>query len=696
MATQDDESEALRQVAIQNSRSIRQARMRAEDELRKHSEWLRVTLASIGDAVVSVDAEGRVNMMNRVAESLTGWPQAEALGHPLADVLRIVNERTREPVENPAFRALRDGTIVGLANHTILIARDGSERPIDDSAAPIRAADGTIIGSILIFRDITERYRAEKALRESEAESERQRRIYEAILNNTPDLAYVFDSSHRYTYANDGLLKMWGRTWDEAVGKTCLELGYEPWHAEMHDREIDQVIATGQPIRGEVPFTGTLGRRIYDYIFVPVFGANGEVEAVAGTTRDVTDRKLTEADREVILASERSARAEAERASTIKEEFLAMLSHELRTPLNAIVGWTQILRNKPPTAQTLDQGLSVIDRNARMQTQLIADLLDMSRIISGKMRLEMERLEFPVIIEAALDAVRPAADAKDIAIHSALDPITEVVNGDPMRLQQVVWNLLSNAVKFTPRGGQVRVTLARADSHVEISVSDTGKGIKPEFLPYVFERFRQADNTAAREHGGLGLGLAIVKQLVEVHGGSVHAKSDGEERGSTFTVHLPMTSESVTSTGRLRRQAVAARAASVPGQPPDLASVTVLVVDDEFDARDLIRRVLEECGAQVVLARSADDAFAVLEQTRPDVILSDIGMPGRDGYAFMNALRRGGSTIPAAALTAFARSEDRARALQAGYQSHVAKPLEPAELLATVAALVHKTTARQS
>lgn len=690
MAASDDEEEQLRSVALRNAQSILQARRRAEEELRKQSEWLRVTLASIGDAVISTDAEGRVSFMNGVAESLTGWRQAEALGHPLPDVFHIVNEQSRQLAENAARRAMREGTIVGLANHTVLIAKDNTERPIDDSAAPIRSKEGEVVGSVLVFRDVTERHRVEEALRESQADSERQRRVYEAILTNTPDFAYVFDLDHRFVYANENLLKMWGRTWDDAIGRTCLELDYEPWHAAMHDREIEQVIVTRKPIRGEVPFAGTFGRRTYDYIFVPVLGANGEVEAVAGTTRDVTERKQAEAEREELLASERIARAEAERASRLKEEFLATLSHELRTPLNAILGWIHILRKKPPTQETLDQGLIVIDRNARMQAQLIADLLDMSRIISGKMRIDVQRVELPVVIEAALDSVRPAADAKNVRIQSMLDPIADPVRGDPARLQQVVWNLLSNAVKFTPRGGRVQVVLARVDSHVEISVSDTGKGIKAEFLPHVFERFRQADSSTEREHVGLGLGLAIVKQLVEIHGGSVEVESEGEGKGSTFKVHLPLAivhaSKDVPSV-----HPKAGQLTSVQGDSPNLSGVRVLVVDDEPDAREVIKRVLEECNAEVVLAGSAHEALVAVEQERPDVILSDIGMPERDGYAFMNAVRRRGIKIPAAALTAFARSEDRTRALRAGYQTHMAKPVDPAELLATVAALVHKT-----
>ena len=566
---------------------------------------------------------------------------------------------------------------------------DGEYRWILDNGTPRYAPDGSFVGYIGSCLDLTERLSAEQALRQSQAESERQRRVYEAILTNTPDLAYVFDLEHRFIYANEGLLAMWGRTFEEAIGKTCLELGYEPWHAAMHDREIDQVVATRQPVRGEVPFTGTFGRRIYDYIFVPVLGATGEVEAIAGTTRDVTERRNAEVEREALLASERAARADAERASIIKEEFLAMLSHELRTPLNAIVGWTQILRRETPTPQTLAQGLSVIDRNARMQTQLIADLLDMSLIMSGKMRIEPERVELRVAVESALESVRATAEAKEITIESVLSPIAAIVNGDSMRLQQVVWNLLSNAIKFTPVGGRVRVTLAQVESHVEIAVRDTGAGISAEFLPHVFERFRQAETSTAREHRGLGLGLAIVKQLVDVHGGRVQVESDGEGRGSTFTVQLPV-AKPLEGRDALAEHSSAIQGPQIQYEAPNLGGVTVLAVDDDPDARDLIGRLLRECGARVLLAGSTNEALSTMEHERLDVIVSDIAMPVRDGYAFISTVRRMGIRTPAVALSAFARTEDRRRSLQAGFQTHVSKPVEPAELVAIVAALAHK------
>jgi CheY-like chemotaxis protein len=379
----------------------------------------------------------------------------------------------------------------------------------------------------------------------------------------------------------------------------------------------------------------------------------------------------------------------------MKDEFLATLSHELRTPLSAILGWAHLLRVRPVGEAEMHQGLEVIERNARVQTELIEDLLDMSRIISGKMRLDIQLLHPISVIEAALETVKPAAGAKGIRITRLLDPTAGPINGDPNRLQQVVWNLLSNAIKFTPADGQVHVALERVNGHVEIAVTDTGIGIAPEFLPHVFERFRQADPSRTRSAKGLGLGLAIVKHLVELHGGSVRVSSPGEGKGATFAIHLPRT---------------AALRGALPGDqaplaiPPsmapelnrsDLSGITVLVVDDQEDARELIRRVLEECDATVYTAENATEALAAVAREQPHVLVTDIGMPGVDGYELLRRVRRmgheRGGGVPAIALTAFARSEDRTRALRAGFLVHVAKPVEPSELVATVASVVGRT-----
>jgi CheY-like chemotaxis protein/two-component sensor histidine kinase len=370
------------------------------------------------------------------------------------------------------------------------------------------------------------------------------------------------------------------------------------------------------------------------------------------------------------------------------------LSHELRTPLNAILGWSQIMRRPGIDQALLKRALDTIERNARAQTQLIEDLLDMSRIVSGKLRLDMHDIEAAPVVEAAAEAVRPAAEAKGVRLEVLFDPVGGTITGDASRLQQVVWNLLSNAIKFTPRGGHVQVVVERVDSRLEIRVADTGDGIAPEFLPHVFERFSQADGSASRKYTGLGVGLAIVKNLIELHGGTVHVESAGVGRGSLFTVRLPLAVMPAYSIARR----LAERSPHISGETHDrklLSGVKVLVVDDEADARELIQRVLENCSAEVLTASSAAEALPAVLSFTPHVLVSDIGMPGRDGYDFIREVRslRGepGLRLPAVALTAFARSEDRTRAMLAGYQVHISKPVEPNELIATVASLAGRT-----
>ena len=397
------------------------------------------------------------------------------------------------------------------------------------------------------------------------------------------------------------------------------------------------------------------------------------------------------AERKSLLESERAARAEAERMSELKDEFLATMSHELRTPLNAIVGWAGVLRAGAKGPEDLAKGLEVIERNARAQAEMIDDLLDVSRITSGKMRLDVQSILPVSFVEAAAESLRPAADAKEIRLETALDPAAGPISGDPGRLQQVVWNLLSNAIKFTPQGGHVRLLLEQVGSQVEISVVDSGIGIKAEFGAHLFERFRQADGSTTRVHGGLGLGLSIVKHLVELHGGTVRVTSPGEGLGTTATVSLPLLAPR--REGERASQPVAPRHA-----PPltvgcaELAGIKVLVVDDQPEALGLVRRLLEDCHAEVIVAGSAAEALQLVERERPQVLVSDIGMPEVDGYELLRRVRalgpeRGGR-VPAIALTAFARSEDRTRALRAGFRAHVAKPLDAAELVTTVASVM--------
>jgi CheY-like chemotaxis protein/two-component sensor histidine kinase len=378
----------------------------------------------------------------------------------------------------------------------------------------------------------------------------------------------------------------------------------------------------------------------------------------------------------------------------MKDEFLATLSHELRTPLSAILGWAQVLRRGTRGPDDLQRGLQTIERNARAQAQLIEDLLDMSRITSGKVLLDIQTVAPAVFIDAAIETVRPAAEAKNIRLERDYDADAGMIAGDPARLQQVIWNLLSNAIKFTPRDGLVRIGLRPAGAYVEVSVSDSGAGIAPEFITHVFERFRQGDASTTRQHGGLGLGLSIVKHLIEQHGGTVRVASEGAQRGATFTVELPAATP----------QLLAARPDRARYSPPspltpdivqrDLSNVAVLVVDDEPDARDLIKRILSDCGATVTTAPNAQAALEAFRAAPPDVLVSDLGMPGMDGFELLARVRAlaAGAAVPAVALTAFARSEDRLRALEAGFAAHISKPVEPSQLIATVANMVGAPT----
>jgi len=395
-------------------------------------------------------------------------------------------------------------------------------------------------------------------------------------------------------------------------------------------------------------------------------------------------------DRQQLLEAERGARAEAERLNKMKDDFLATLSHELRTPLHAIIGWSQLLRSRQHVDPDVVEGLSVIDRNAKAQAQLIEDLLDMNRIASGKVRLEVERVNIQDIVQAAIASVRKLAESKGLHMQVMLDPRAGSVWGDAVRLQQCCWNLLSNAIKFTPRGGHVQVSLTRVESHVEFKVVDDGQGIAPEFLPHVFERFRQADSSTTRQQGGLGLGLSIVEVLVEMHGGSVRASSPGVGLGATLCIELPVMATHPPASGEERARFARTPDVLTPASP-SLARITALVVDDEADARGLVKRVLEDCGARVLVADSARAGLETLRHEKPDILISDIGMPEEDGYAFIRRVRTldpdGGGSIAALALSALARPEDRTRALQAGYQMHLSKPADPSELTAAVASL---------
>jgi PAS domain S-box-containing protein len=485
---------------------------------------------------------------------------------------------------------------------------------------------------------------------------------------------------------------MYGYTAEEAIGRH-FSLILPPERADEMTAALEKVRRGESVMSMETERVRKDGSRLPVSVSIsPVRDAAGEVVGASTNGRDITERKRAEEERERLLAREQEARAAAEEANRLKDEFLATLSHELRTPLTAILGWAHLLRSGRLDEESAARAVEIIERNADAQNQLIEDILDVSRIITGKTSLHVEPVEPVSVIEAAAEAVRPAAEAKRVELKIPASTEAVSVFGDAARLRQVVWNLLTNALKFTPEGGRVEVRVARADSHVRIKVSDTGEGIDPEFLPYVFDRFRQADASTTRKRGGLGLGLAIVRHLVELHGGTVGAESEGQGRGATFTVTLPLAG-AVAQPGEPddSRAARVKRPASPVDCPPSLSGLRVLVVDDEPDTLDFLVAVLEGCGAEVTAASSAAEAFRLLKEVKPDVLVSDIGMPDEDGYALIRRVRQleddeGGRT-PAIALTAYAREEDRRKAIRAGFQAHMTKPVEPSELAEVVASL---------
>jgi PAS domain S-box-containing protein len=520
-----------------------------------------------------------------------------------------------------------------------------------------------------------------------------------AILNTALDAIIGMDDQGRITEFNPAAERAFGYTHAEAVGRDLVELLVPTELHAQYRAAIRQHLASGR--RTSVNRRIDTSARHADGHEFPVEVSiirivDGTSTMFTGFVRDLTDRVRTEREREQLLQRELTARREAEAANRAKDEFLATLSHELRTPLNAIVGWTRMLLDGTVDEQSARRALEVIDRNAHLQAQLVEDILDVSRIITGGLRLERKPVDLGSIIGAAYDAVRPAAEAKRIRLQSRLDGAARLTEGDPQRLQQVVWNLLANAVKFTPPGGMVDIDLVEGGERaVQIIVRDNGAGIDPKFLPHVFERFRQADGSVSRQHGGLGLGLAIVRHLVELHGGTVGAESNGLGTGSTFVIELPRLDPEAGSVlaGSQRESQPLQRPSSVQTQL--LAGCRALVVDDDEDARALLATILVQAGAAVQTAASVPEALHLLDSSPMDVLLADIGMPGEDGYALIQEVRRRdapiGTRLPAAAITAYAGAHSRERALAAGFDSHVAKPIVPADVVRMVLSLCNET-----
>lgn len=521
-----------------------------------------------------------------------------------------------------------------------------------------------------------ERIRAEEALRRSQQETERQQRLYETILSNTPDFAYVIGLDHRFRYANEMLLKMWGKTLDEVAGSTFLEIGYEPWHAEMHEREVDQVVSTKRPIRGEVPFTGTFGRRIYDYIFVPVIGTDGEVEAVAGTTRDVTDRQQME---ESLREGDRR-----------KDEFLAILAHELRNPLAPIRSGLQILRRVGQDPAKFAETLEIMERQTNQIVHLVDDLLDISRITQGKIKLKKERVDLKTAIEIALETSQGFIDQAQNTLSVAI-PFTPVfVHADVTRVAQIILNILNNAAKYSDPGGQISL-IARSDgSNAIVEISDSGLGIEPEMLPTIFEMFGQIVTPDQEARGGLGIGLSVVKKLVEMHDGSVEAKSEGLGKGSVFTIRLPLAEVQSSE----RREGDAAphegvrKNAGLGNSSDDHARPSagptgrrILAVDDNLDALEMLRMLLSMEGHTVFEAIDGASALERAREIEPEVCLCDIGLPGMNGFDLALRLRKMLPDALLISISGWGREEDRKRSRESGFDFHLVKPVQIEDVL---------------
>jgi hypothetical protein len=628
-------------------------------------------------AIFLLDPAGHVASWNAGARRMKGYAEEEILGRHFSVFYRPEDVQSGHP-EQELETARREGQ---YREEGWRVRKDGSLFWASVVISTVHDPPGTVAGFLRITRDLTDKRHAEQTLRESE---ERFRLLVESVRDYA---IFMLDTEGRVASWNAGAQRIKGYRADEIIGRHfSVFYRKEDVQSRHPAHELKIAIAEGRyeeegwRLRkdGTLFWAGVTITAIRD--------GSGTLRGFAKVTRDLTVRREA-AKQELQLFREQTARTEAEKANQVKDEFLAVLSHELRTPLNAIVGWAHLLRSPGRLApEQFARGLDAIERNATIQNQLVSDVLDISRITSGKVRLSPRRVDANDIIVAAMDSVRLAADAKRIDLRSRLPSEPQFVWADPDRLQQVVWNLLSNAVKFTPAGGRVEASLSLRDSRVEMAVSDTGVGIRPDFLPHVFDSFRQADSSSTRAHGGLGLGLAIARRLVELHGGEIEAQSEGEGQGATLTVKLPvMPLVDVTAAGDTTMLAA----------PVRLDGIAILVVDDHADSRELVATILEGLGAAVRSAGTAADALALLRIEKPDVLVSDLEMPGESGYDMIEKVRaltpEAGGLTPAIALTAYAREEDRARVLAAGFQTHVAKPALPQELADAVAQVVGLT-----
>jgi len=665
---------------------------RQRENLHQSEQLFRLLVEGVTDyAIFMLDLEGNFVSWNVGAERILGYQEAEIVGKSFSCIYTPKDLQNQRP-EYALRRAVAMGRTQDDRWH---VRKDGTWFWANGVVTPLRDEAGNLRGFSKILRDYTKSKQAQEALQKSE---ERLRLLVE----NVKDYAiFMLDPDGRVASWNIGAERVLGYQEAEIVGQPFSRFFTpEAIQQGVPEQELRQAMAEGQSEyeRWHVRKDGTWFWATE--VSTALRDETGTLRGFSKVMRDITERKRAEEERAQLLVREQAARAEAEAANRTKDEFLSILSHELRTPLSAILLWAELLRAGNLDEATMTQALEIIERNAKSQAQLIEDLLDISRIITGNLRLSVHLIELAPAIQAAIDTLQLAAEAKGIQLQTVLSAAVGQVLGDAQRLQQVVSNLLSNAIKFTPNGGRVEIHLTRTDSDAWIVVSDTGRGISPDFLPYVFERFRQGNSATTRTQGGLGLGLAIVRHLVKLHGGTVLAASLGEGKGATFTVTLPLAAIP-RKTSEQKRLDPENRQGNLFDSLPRLDGIWVLLVDDEADMCEVIAMVLKQCGAEVTAVASTSEAMEVLitdaSGRRPDVLLCDIGMPGEDGYTLLRRVRaleaeRGGR-IPVAALTAYAREEERRQALLAGFQLHVPKPVNPSELVTVVANLAGRTGA---